>query len=300
MTLRATVALQCLGNWRWLTQVQETPLLHWMLDPVDVGGLAWSEPTAIAVQQWIGWLVLLAGMVVLWRPAVWVLAPIALVQTTITVAMWQIGAGYAWQVDWLPVRLLMLFPFASQLLRMAAPAALLMLSANGSSLNADGIGVRRTMQLLRWATAIVFVAHGIEAVQLNPKFIDLMIDSTARVFGTRLPEAVAGQVLVVIGVVDIAVALALVSTESLLVVGWIACWGLITATSRIVAHGWESSWHETLTRAPHFGAPLAVALWWHLLKSRSHTEQRDRPTQTANSSAENDETNNQRPATSMV
>ena len=30
-TLRMTVAVQCLGNWRWLTQIEETPLLHWML-----------------------------------------------------------------------------------------------------------------------------------------------------------------------------------------------------------------------------------------------------------------------------
>ena len=32
-TLCLTVVVQCVGNWLWMTQIEETPLLHWMLDP---------------------------------------------------------------------------------------------------------------------------------------------------------------------------------------------------------------------------------------------------------------------------
>ena len=53
--LRISVASACLGTWDWLVRWQETPLLHWMIDPRDVGGLDWQESTALAIQQVVGW-----------------------------------------------------------------------------------------------------------------------------------------------------------------------------------------------------------------------------------------------------
>ena len=172
-TLRVTVLLQCLGNWKWLTRIQETPLLHWMLDPADVGGLAWSEPTALLVQQVIGWLVLVAGIFVLWRPHWLVLAPLVVLQLLIPTAMWRTADGFAVQAAWMPARLLTLFPFATQMLRIAAPAGLLLVSKLPSP---NDQTVARTMQMLRWAVATVFVAHGIEAWQHNPVFLDLILN----------------------------------------------------------------------------------------------------------------------------
>lgn len=266
--LRATVALQCLGNWRWMTQIQETPLLHWMLDPADIGGLAWAESTALAVQQTIGWSLLLAALAVVWRPYRFVLAALFVVQLLIAIAMWRIADGYPLKASWLSPSVVLLFPFATQLLRIAAPLGLLLVEHARAKPLTEATAMHRAMQLMRWAVAIVFVAHGVEALQLNPKFTDLLIGSTQRTLGVELSESAAERILMAVGVVDIVVAIACVCVRWLAVIGWIALWGGITACSRIVALGWETAWHEALTRAPHCGVPMAVALWWHLLKSK--------------------------------
>ncbi len=263
-TLRVTVALQCVGNWRWLTQIEETPLLHWMLDPADIGGLAWSESTSLAVQQVVGWLVLLAAGWVLWRPSVAVLAPLVLLQTLITVAMWRIDEGYALLATSVPHAILALFPFATQLGRIAAPLGLLLLS----SASKNGQRTTLAMQILRWSIAVVFLAHGLEAWLQNPKFLDLLINATQQLFGLSLSQSAAEQCLSAIGVVDIVLAVACVAVQSQAIFWWMAFWGAATSLSRLLAYGWEVSLHETLTRTSHFGIPLAVVLWWYLLESR--------------------------------
>lgn len=274
-TLRITVVLQCLGNWRWLTQIEETPLLHWMLDPTDIGGLAWSELTALDVQQVVGWFVLLAAGLVLWRPHAVVLVPLIVLQLLITVAMWRIADGYPLQAVWAPPPLLTLFPFATQIGRIAVPLGLLLIYRSSPE---DPLGHKRaalTMQLLRWALAIVFFAHGIEAWQQSPRFLDLMINSTQRIFSLSMTESTARQCLTAIGGLDIAIAIACLGVRSLTVMWWMTLWGLATAASRLVANGWQMSWHETLSRIPHFSLPLAVVLWWHLLKYHRTADPKD-------------------------
>ena len=216
------------------------------------------------MQQVVGWLVLLAAGLVLWRPLVAVLAPLVLLQILITVAMWRIDEGYALQASWVPHQLLSLFPFATQLARIAAPLGLLLLVRSQ-----DERRMAQAMQILRWSIAIVFLAHGLEAWLLNPKFLDLLINATQRMFGLRLSQSAAEQCLAAIGVVDILLAVACVSVRWRAVLWWMAIWGAATTLSRLVAYGWELSWHETFTRTSHFGIPLAVVLWWHLLKWRS-------------------------------
>jgi uncharacterized membrane protein YphA (DoxX/SURF4 family) len=256
-----------------MTQIEETPLLHWMIDPPDMGGLAWSEPTALVTQQVLGWLVLAAGLLSCWKPSLALLGALALLQTVLTIAMWRIGDGFALQADFLPVQLLTLFPFATQLVRIVAPLGLLLLLRKRSQASPPGEDLSSLMWLFRWALAIVFVAHGIEALQHNPPFLDLLINTSSQLFGARLSETTARHCLTAIGGLDLAVALACLTTRSPTVACWMAFWGISTAASRIVANGWHPSWHETLTRIPHFGVALAVACWWYLLKSsRSPTE----------------------------
>ncbi len=267
-SLRATVVVQCIGNWRWMTQIEETPLLHWMLDPTDIGGLAWTESTALAVQQVVGWWVLFAAGWVLWRPRVVVLAPLVLLQVLIAVAMWQINDGYTLLVSWIPHSVLTLFPFATQLARIAAPLGLLLLISKDVN---QSYSERRTaiaMQILRWSIAVVFLAHGLEAWLQNPLFLDLLISANQRLFGQSLSQKTAEQCLAAIGGVDILLAVACVAVRSQAIMWWMAFWGAVTSLSRLVAYGWVFSWHETFTRSSHLGIPLAVVLWWHLLKWR--------------------------------
>jgi len=272
-TLQITVALQCLGNWRWFTQIQETPLLHWLINPHDIGGLGWDESTALTTQQIVGWLVLLAGGVVLWRPRPVVLGALALLQTLIAVAMWRLAEGYALQTQWIPPQLLTLFPLATQMARMVAPLGLMLLVRPGDQKSR----LASAVTLLRWTIAIVFLTHGIEAWQQNPKFLDLLIGASQRLLGLSLPQSLAEQILTVIGGVDVLLAIACVSIRSSSVLWWMVIWGAITAFSRIAAHGWPFAWHETFTRITHIGLPLAVVLGWHLLKyeSRAATPAKD-------------------------
>ncbi len=268
-TLRVTVALQCLGNWRWMTQLEETPLLHWMLDPADIGGLAWKEATALVVQQVIGWYLLLAAGWVLWRPQAAVLVSLVVFQLLVTIAMWRIGEGYPLDVSWISPRVLTLFPFLTQLVRIVAPLGLLLVGISSTHSFQRSGRVAPAMQLLRWAIAIVFFAHGVEALKLNPKFLDLLINSTYRLSGHFLAQSTAERLLFVIGMVDVVIAALSVCFRWRAVMGWIAFWGGVTALSRIVANGWGISWHEAFTRIPHLGVPLAVVLWWHLLKCKA-------------------------------
>lgn len=239
-----------------------------MLDPSDIGGLAWRESTALLVQQVAGWFVLLAGGLLLWRPHAVLLVPLVVLQLLITIAMWRIADGYPLQAVWLPPQLLTLFPFVTQIGRIAAPLGLLLICRWESGAGAGQRRIDRAMQMLRYAVAMVFLAHGIEAWQLNPKFVDLIINSAQRVAGWNISESAAEVCLASIGGIDMMIAIACVGVRSRTVMWWMAFWGFATALSRLVANGWQMSWHETFARTPHFGIPLAVALWWLLLECR--------------------------------
>ncbi len=265
-TLRITVALQCLGNWRWLTQIGESPLLSWWIGPTDVGGLAWNEATGLAVQQATGWLALAAGGCVLLRPCAAVLGPLVLLQIFFAIAMWRTDAGFSLQAPWLGPRLGALFPFATQLARIVAPLGLLLLDPWRVERPLGPLRVGRAIRLLRWGIACTFLAHGIEAWLLNPVFIDLLIGSFQHLLSVQLSQSAAEELLQIIGGVDLLAAIACVSTRSRDVLWWMAFWGGITALSRMTAFGFETSWHTTLIRTPHLGVPLAVVLYWHLLR----------------------------------
>ena len=209
-SLRIGVALQCLGNWWWLTRIGESPLLGWLINPADIGGLQWNESTAIATQRAIGWLALVAGVVVLLRPCAAVLGPLVLLQVTIATAMWRSADGFSLTADWLPAQWVTLFPFMTQAARIAAPAGLLLLDPWRPARPLREKRTRSAVTLLRWAAAVTFLAHGIESWQHNPQFTDLLIGATARVFGAELSQSTAEKLLSIIGAADMLVAIACV------------------------------------------------------------------------------------------
>ncbi len=264
--LRITVALQCLGAWDWFTRWQETPLLHWLLDPTDVGGLNWGEATALAVQQTVGWLMLLAGLCALVRPCAWVLGPVTLVQLLVAVAMWRIDAGFSLESEWLSPQATALFPLATHVARIAAPIGMLLLDPWRVERPLGDRRVALAIGGLRWAAAITFFAHGIEAWLLHPEFVDICISSSERLLGTKMLQPTAEWLLTIIGEADFLVAIACVSTRWRAVWWWMALWGGVTALSRVAAYGLGVGWSAALMRAPHVGIPLAVVLYWHLVE----------------------------------
>lgn len=124
--------------------------------------------------------------------------------------------------------------------------------------------------ILRVAIAIVFAVHGLEAWRAHPGFVDLVLSSAYRVGEWRLPETTVVQALRVIGLVDFAVALAILFRPLRFVLLWAAFWGLITALSRMTAYG-PSHYPDLLVRFSHFLVPLAL---WRLT-ALGHSQKRD-------------------------
>jgi len=119
-------------------------------------------------------------------------------------------------------------------------------------------------KLLQVAVAVTFATHGYEALCHNPKFVDLILLNLnpGALEGTPLlSEGAAVILLTCIGVMDVACALFVLLIRKPALVLYMACWGGITALSRMGALGLEA-WPEAILRASHFGAPLALFLIW--------------------------------------
>ncbi len=287
--LRWTVAVQCLGNAHWFLRVDETPLLSLMWGQADVGGWGWSESTALAAQQAIGWYTLIAAMLVLvgkkgsgticakhpsgrsgkWflTPfSGWILWPLVMLQLSIAGAMCQMHLGFQPAPHWLAPQIASLFPWATQAARIAAPLLLWMLAPD-PFFRLSPMRTQAGIGILRGAIALVFLAHGIEALSHHPEFLDLIIVSARKWPGWNMSEQVAEQLLTAIGAVDIVVAGLCLVRHWPAVAWYMAFWGAVTAASRVTAGGWAFHWHEFATRMPHAGLPLALALYWMSIAS---------------------------------
>ena len=135
--------------------------------------------------------------------------------------------------------------------RYLAPLALLLL-ARGRSGWAEVV--------LRWAAALTFTAHGVEALAHVPAFLDLLLLS-ARRFGLPGSEDQAVGLLNVIGVLDLAVAGLIVVRRFRGVALYMTVWGAVTLASRVTAGGLVQ-WPEALIRLPNAAAPAALYFLW--------------------------------------
>ncbi|MEX0886536.1 MAG: hypothetical protein WD009_08870 [Phycisphaeraceae bacterium] len=218
-------------------------------------------------------LYLLAGLSVLVRPC-W---PVLLLMSAYALAEALSGTwfgGYRFNA----------WTLYADALRWGAPLALMLLVALPRVQTLNRLRLPLARDLLRTLVAVVFTVHGLQALYANPGFIDLIIGTFNQMLGLRVSEGAAVLMLRVIGVVDLAVALALLacprpllvpraawppppadSTTRRLIVPalllWLAFWGFVTALSRLTALGYRSGldeYPELLMRAPHFLAPLAL------------------------------------------
>lgn len=85
-----------------------------------------------------------------------------------------------------------------------------------------------------------------------------VVSSAPNLVNVRPSEATASDLLRVIGIIDIAVAIAVILRPSPAVLAWASFWGAVTAASQMTAYGW-GAYSELLVRSTHFLTP--VALW---------------------------------------
>ncbi|WP_425395844.1 hypothetical protein [Aeoliella sp.] len=270
--LRIGVALQCAGH-AWLVgKVLETPLLAWLWEPVDVGGLGLGEAAAVPIARVTGALLAVAAISTLVRPSRVLLVFVFVFQVVFAFAAWQTYEGFPLDVSWLgngPLRgwgeaAAGLFPFAAGAARIAAPLVLLLV--HWSKLRKLlGIAITPTVEwLLRISIALTFAAHGLEALQQRGSFLDMLIVSSERVLDPRLQESTAQAMLLVIGFVDLAVAGLILVRRWRLVAGYMAFWGFATAAVRLVALSPDRGWYEFAIRSSHWVLPLILVLAWRL------------------------------------
>jgi hypothetical protein len=141
-------------------------------------------------------------------------------------------------------------PFA-RAIRYLAPLAIVVLMQGDET---------RAHKLLIYATSAVFAAHGLEALVLNPKFIDYLVVTIDALLAFQLPRPTAKVMLFAIGLVDVGLAVLLARTRSRLVLAYMAFWGVTTALMRSVFYGPELGWHHSVVRVLNGGAPLLLLL----------------------------------------
>jgi hypothetical protein len=139
-----------------------------------------------------------------------------------------------------------------QAVRYAAPLAILLLLPERQSGAPSPARWRRSLQVLRWSAALTFAAHGVKAIYLSPQFVTLLVGTFP-----ALPESMANQALLTIGMIDLVAAGLLVTTRWRLVAAWMVFWGLLTSLSRITALGLDV-YPEVLLRTGNWSVPLAL------------------------------------------
>ncbi len=155
------------------------------------------------------------------------------------------GSGDGGYAEWTP---------AAHALRYGTPLALALLAMK------EPFGEAQVLMLLRVSLALVFVAHGTEALMHYPNPVDLLIGSGENLFGWRMTEAQAKSLLSVIGWADVVVGIAILVRPFPTLLWWMAVWGLITALSRMTGLG-GNAYPEVLMRTSHFVVPF-VLVWF--------------------------------------
>ena len=279
-TLRISIAIQCLGLAREALLFQ-SPVFGFLWNPPDVGGLGWNEVRVVWIHRIVGWCLVAAALLTLVRPCWPVLVPVVLWQLLHAVAKTRMGGDPFYEISLL-----------AQSTRIIAPLGLILLDPwplNPWSRAAKHLSAGRVtgaFVLLRSAVAITFAAHGYEAWQRHPKFVDFNIVVAHRLLGWSMTQGTAEATLVIIGTIDlVAAALLLLGPRWRAVAFYMAFWGLVTALARVVyagAAGFSGAYHQTFLRACHAGVPLAIGLYWTLLSKHGDNEKRPLSTPTEN------------------
>lgn len=211
-----------------------------------------SHVAAARVERTAMILVLLLSIAALFRPHWALLLPVGGYALAEALARWH-ELGYAFS-EW---------AISAQAPRYLTPLALALLVV-GFRREGDTSSMFRIAAtwILRIALAVVFAVHGLEALKAHPGFIDYIISSSTNMLGARISEGNAIRALEIIGVLDLAVAAAILLRPLPGVLWWAAFWGLVTALARVTANG-IGGYPDVLVRGTHVLVPLAL---WLLMR----------------------------------
>lgn len=205
--------------------------------------LEFPHGQALVLERWFVSAFLLTAVVAFFRPRWWSLAPIVGYVLFEAWARYHQGGSHFSDLA-----------IGAHALRWVTPLALIGLVLPVLSRSWQ---LAWTDWMLRAAIATVFVVHGWECLRGYPVFADLIIGSTRNLMGISIAEATAYRAMTFIGVLDMAVAAAVLLRPHPAILLWAAFWGGLTALSRVTNLG-MGQYVEVLMRASHVLAPLAV------------------------------------------
>lgn len=123
--------------------------------------------------------------------------------------------------------------------------------------------------LIRLGISLTFVGHGIEALELHPKFLDFLIEGFSLMFGYELSEGKAIQMLYFIGAMDVVLGISGLIKPRVWIYSWMATWGAVTAICRVMYFQWDGIF-PMLLRSSHWALPLFAA--WAIYEKKKISE----------------------------
>lgn len=122
----------------------------------------------------------------------------------------------------------------------------------------SGVLTKGWMWALRASASATFLGHGLNALQTSPSHVELI----QLTFGLGVSESAAAKALVLIGCIDVLVAVLLLVRPMRWVVGWMSVWGMIAVASRLTAYGFAEGWDAAAIRVGNAGVPLVIWMAW--------------------------------------
>ena len=250
-TLRVIVAIQCWGYAAFRLHHRGDYAL------TEVFGSSYELSTEHLNQfnDYTAYFLVGCGLLTLFRPTWLLLLPLTIWQVGMAAA--PVLSGHGAVPELVPVE---------HATRYIAPLALLLVDLWPPRVKPSLAFCLTAIGFLRMATTATFIGHGLMALyqaQQGGNFIELITLSMNNVFNFEVSESLARSSLGVIGALDIAVGISLISSRNRMIAFWMVLWGLATAASRTFAYGIDG-YDQTLIRVANSGAPLTVLMFWIL------------------------------------
>lgn len=107
------------------------------------------------------------------------------------------------------------------------------------------------------ASCSTFIIHGFEAILAHPWFVDMTITMAGNLIGWSISQSLTEQMLMIVGIIDIASAVALLVFRSKLALIWMIFWGFFTCLLRLVNYSFGAL-PDAIIRLPHGLLPLIL------------------------------------------
>lgn len=149
------------------------------------------------------------------------------------------------------------YAFAAFAMRLATPIVFIFVWSKTLQARFSNGSNQVALWLMILASCATFFMHGIEAYLAHPWFVDMTITMAGNLIGWSISQTLAEQMLLVVGILDIASAVALLVFRSKTALIWMIIWGFFTCILRLVNYGFGAM-PDAIIRLPHGLLPLIL------------------------------------------